>query len=134
VKLSILSPERRLLEGTEIQSVTLPSSEGQIQIMPGHAKMVGVLEIGVFAYQPVSGAEHTGFITAGFFEVRGEDVFVMAETLELRGEIDVDRARRAQKDAEDALRDAALDQHKFQEYQLKLQRALIRQQLAAKEH
>ena len=58
----------------------------------------------------------------------------MAETIELRKEIDVERAKRAQKIAEDILRDAELDEHRFRKYQLKLQRSLIRQQVAAKDH
>ncbi|HAR44141.1 MAG TPA: F0F1 ATP synthase subunit epsilon, partial [Bdellovibrionales bacterium] len=54
---------------------------------------------------------------------------VTAETLELKAEIDVNRAKKAQKLAEDALKAADLDEKKFKKYQLKLQRSLIRQHL-----
>jgi F-type H+-transporting ATPase subunit epsilon len=131
VKLSILSPERRLLEGVEVEEVTLPGSEGQIQILPGHATIVGTLETGGFHYRAKAGQQARGFLATGFFEVKGGDVSVMAETLELQGEISVDRAKKAQKAAEDALRDAELEPSKFKKYQLKLQRALVRQQIAS---
>jgi F-type H+-transporting ATPase subunit epsilon len=131
LKLSVLSPERRVVESVDVDFVTLPGSEGQIQILPGHAAMIGTLHTGIFAYQPVGGTETRGVISTGFFEVEGGTVSVMAETVELKGEINLDRAKNAKSKAESALQEADLDEHKFRKYQLKLQRALIRQQLAA---
>lgn len=134
MNLTILSPERRLLENLEVAEVTLPTSEGEIQILPGHAAMVGTLQTGVFSYQPAGESWHFGVATSGFFEVSGDALTVMAETLEMKGEIDLERAKRAQKLAEEMLNDANLDDHQFKKYQLKLQRALIRQQIVSKEH
>lgn len=133
MKLQLLSPERKLLEGLEVDEVTLPSSEGQIQVLPGHAPMVGSMDTGVFNYRGTDGKTSSGVISMGFFEVRADDLVVMAETIELKGEIDIDRAKRAQKQAEETLKAADLDEHQFNKYQLKLQRALVRQQLAGKE-
>lgn len=130
LKLTVLAPERRLLEGVTVQEITLRGSEGEIQILPGHAPMVGTLETGVFNYKTGSGETCAGMISSGFFEVRDDRVTVIAETLELPGEIDVDRARKAQKLAEETLRQANLDEGEFKKYQLKLERALIRQQFA----
>jgi F-type H+-transporting ATPase subunit epsilon len=96
--------------------------------------MIGLLDTGVINYRMTDGSVHSGVISTGTFEVKDDEVAVMAETLELVGEIDLERARRAQKIAEDALKDAALDEHQFKKYQLKLQRAVIRQQVVAKEH
>ncbi|HLE00118.1 MAG TPA: ATP synthase F1 subunit epsilon [Bdellovibrionota bacterium] len=129
LKLTILSPERKLLESLPVDEITLVGSEGQIEILPGHAAMIGTLETGIFSYRASEGREAKGMISSGFFEVRDDVVVVMAETLELQGEIDVERAKRAQKAAEEALGDADLDEQRFRKYQLKLQRALIRQQL-----
>lgn len=133
LKLTILSPERRLLEGASVEELTLPGSQGQIQILPGHAAMIGALTTGSFSYVNQGGAVSRGVITTGFFEVANDEVKVMAETLELKGEIDLERAKKAQKLAEEVLRDADLDEHKFRKYELKLQRALIRQQVVGHE-
>ena len=130
LKLSILSPERRLLDGVTVEELTLPGSEGQIQILPGHAAMIGRLHTGQFAYRSVGKDPVFGVISSGFFEVADDGVVVMAETLELKSEIDVDRAKRAQKLAEETLNSAGLDEHQFNKYQLKLQRAIIRQHIA----
>jgi len=134
LKLSILSPERRLVEGAVVDEVLLPGSEGQIQILGGHAPFIGVLQAGFFRYRTESKEPVTGVLSAGFFEVQGNEVYVMAETLELQGEIDVNRAKKAQQMAEETLKAADLDEHQFKKYQLKLQRAIIRQQLASQNH
>lgn len=84
LELSILSPEKRFLENTPVVSVTLNGSEGQIQILPGHAPMVGTLESGEFSYQTETGQGAHGVIASGFFEVRDQSVYVLAETLEMK--------------------------------------------------
>ncbi len=129
LKLNILSPERRLVEGLDVIEVTLTGSEGQIQILPGHAPMVGTLETGVFEYKVSGGASIRGAISTGFFEVKNDCVNVMAETLELRDEIDLSRAKKAQQTAEETLKAADLDEASFKKYQLKLQRSIVRQRL-----
>jgi len=131
LKLTILSPEKKTADQVDVQSVTLPGTEGQIQVLPEHAEMVGILETGPFSYVPVSGEPLHGVISHGFFEVVGDVVTVMAETCELANEIDANRAKIAQKKAENALLDPELDQKHFKKYELKLERAIIRQQVAA---
>ena len=74
-----------------------------------------------------------GVISSGFFEVRDGGVTVAAETVELAKEIDLQRAKTAQKKAENALTDPELDFALFRKYELKLQRALVRQQIAGQE-
>lgn len=131
LKLSVLSPERRLVENVVVEEVTLPGTEGQIQVLPGHAPMIGSLETGAFSFKLAGGQETKGVISTGFFQVKDDQLTIMAETLELRTEIDLSRAKRAQEIAEQVLREADLDEHRFKKYQLKLQRALIRQQVAS---
>lgn len=130
MKLTILSPEKKITSSMEVSSVTLPGSEGQIQILPEHADMIGTLETGPFNYAPVSGEPTTGVISSGFFEIKDGAVTVAAETCETAQEIDLQRAKAAQKKAEGALSDPELDMKLFRKYELKLQRALIRQHVA----
>ena len=133
LKLTLLTPERRVFEAVEVSSVTLPTSEGQIQILPGHAAFLGMLNTGAFRFARVSGEQETaGVISSGFFRIVDGLVTVMAETLELRGEIDLARAKVAQSKAEKVLSEETLDEHQFRKYELKLQRALVRQQEASR--
>ena len=134
LKFTVLSPERRFLDHTEVQSVTLPGSEGQIQILPDHAGMIGTLETGSFNYEKITGEKTVGVISTGFFEIKDGELSVMAETVEMADEIDLARAKKAQSKSESVLQAGALEPEQFRKYQLKLQRALIRQQVAGREH
>ena len=128
--LHIFGPEKKVVEGRRVAEVTLPGSEGQVQILPGHAAMVGALETGILSYRIEGDAVARAAISTGFFEVADDQVTLTVETLEMSGDVDVDRARRAQANAEKMLQDATLEEHQFKKYELKLQRALIRQQTA----
>ena len=129
--LNVFSPEKKVLEGRRVSAVTLPGTEGQIQILPGHAAMVGALETGVMSYQVEGEGLAMAAISTGFFEVANDQATLTVETIELSGEVDVERAKRAQAKAEKMLQDAALDPSQFRKYELKLQRAIIRQQTVA---
>jgi F-type H+-transporting ATPase subunit epsilon len=129
LKLTIYSPERKIAERVDIRQVTLPTSEGQIQILPGHAAMIGQLVTGAFEYELRSGEKARGFVSTGFFEVADGQVYLTPETAELSGDIDVSRAAKAQAKAEQVLKSSELDSHSFRKYQLKLERALVRQQI-----
>lgn len=131
LKLTLLSPERKLLEGEIVEEMTIKGSEGEIQIFPGHSPLIGTLETGIFAYKDAAGHRTRGLISSGFFEVHDDYLTVVAETLELQGEVDVESAKRAQREAEQVLTEADLDEHKFREYQLRLERALVQQQLSS---
>lgn len=132
LKLTIITPERRLVEGFDAVSVTLTGSEGQIQILPGHVPMIGALNVGILRYKAVNSQEGAGIISSGFFEVRDDKLTVIAETLELPEEIDIARARAAQEKAEAVLSEAGLDEFRFRKFQSKLQRAIARQQYGGK--
>lgn len=130
LNLRIYSPERKLLDGVPVREVTLPGSEGEIQIYPEHARMVGSLETGPFRFTDAKGQSKVGVISAGFFEIREDEVYVMAETLELSHEIDVSRARQAQESAEEALQ-RELEPGEFDVYETRLRKAVIRQRVAS---
>jgi F-type H+-transporting ATPase subunit epsilon len=127
--LSIFAPERRLTQDEQVKSLILMTAKGEVEILPGHADMISRLETGRFAYVADAKPVVTGVISSGFVSVENGKVKVMAETLELAHEIDASRARTAQVKAEKMLNDASLDEHSFKKYQLKLQRAIIRQSI-----
>ena len=129
--LSIFAPERRLTQDEQVESLILTTSRGEVEILPGHADMISRLETGRFVYSVNGKAPVTGVISSGFVSIENGKVKVIAETLELPHEIDRSRARTAQAKAEKMLTDASLDEHSFKKYQLKLQRAILRQSIGA---
>ncbi len=127
--LEIVSPDRRVLAPVQVQSVTLPGLAGEMTVLPGHARLVSLLGTGALRYVDQGGVEHSAALSSGFVEVEADKVSVMAETLELAKEVDVERAKRAQMKAEERLKERELSPEEFNKYQLKLQRALLRQQV-----
>ena len=125
--LTILAPERKLLQNEPVESLIITTVEGEIEVLPGHADMISQLSTGRFAYRTTKGERTTGVISTGFLSVEEGSVKVIAETIELSGEIDKSRAKQAQANAEKNLNEAGLDEEAFRKYQLKLQRAIIRQ-------
>lgn len=130
MKLSIVTPDRRVVGPVSVVSVTVPGAKGEMTILPGHARLLSTMETGILAFETEDGKKDVAAVSAGFIEVSHDKVTVLAETLELAREIDVDRARRAQEKAEEKMRAKESFNEDMEKWQRKLQRSLIRLQAA----
>jgi F-type H+-transporting ATPase subunit epsilon len=99
----LVTPEREVWSG-QATMVIARGSEGEVGILAGHAPMLIQLGIGPLFIDPVEGERVAAAIDGGFLHVvtnEGETrVDVLAEHAELKGEIDLDRARRQKEEAE----------------------------------
>jgi F-type H+-transporting ATPase subunit epsilon len=128
--LEIVTPERRAFEG-DVDEVILPGSEGEMGILPHHAPLISLLGQGVLRLRH-GGEEQEFAIFGGFVQVRPDRVVVLAETADMASEIDLDRAERARREAENAL-EAGVDASDLDAARQALQRAIIRIRLAERE-
>ena len=128
IEVDIVTPTRKLVEGAKVSSLKIPAKRGEIQIFPGHTDLMSVLGTGPLSFVE-DGRERKFAVSYGFLEVRHDKVLVLAETAEEATDIDLNRAKNAQKKAQDALT-GVLTEDTFQKHQLKLQRSLVRQQVA----
>ena len=128
--LSIVTPERRVAGPVPVSSVTVPGSKGEMTILSGHARLLSTMDTGILVFEREGGKKEIAAISAGFVEVANDKVTVLAETLELSQEIDVDRARRAKERAEEKLKAKENFDVNVEEWQQALQRALIRLEAA----
>jgi len=134
IELIIVTPERQLLRET-VTEVTLPGADGQLGVLPGHAPLITELGIGELIYRKGGSPSDPIAIISGFAEVLGERVTVLAETAERATEIDVERAERAKKRAEERLAAAQNDPNiDWGRAAIALQRSLIRIQVARRRH
>ena len=78
LQFDLVSPERLLLS-EEVDMVTLPGSEGDFGVLPGHAPVLSTLKSGVVEVKGVSEALSRLFVRGGFAEVNGDKVTVLAE-------------------------------------------------------
>jgi|SRR5882724_3953701 len=131
IKLTVVTPERELLSETVVE-VQLPGADGYLGVLPGHAPLITELGVGELTYRPAGGSQSTVLaIMSGFAEVLPERVTVLAETAERAAEIDVARAERALKRAQEQLSSGDPNLN-WDHATIALQRALIRIQVARK--
>ncbi len=98
VTIEIVTPER-VVFSEQVDFVVIPGVEGYLGILTGHAPLVSGIDTGVI--KTLAGAAETKMATSGgFLEVIDDKVVVLADTAELAGEIDVQRAKAARERAE----------------------------------
>jgi F-type H+-transporting ATPase subunit epsilon len=129
LKIDIVTPTKKLVEGVQVDSVKLPGSKGEIQILDGHTELLTLLKTGPLTLVK-DGKERKFSVSYGFAEVRNNKVLVLADTVEESTDIDKARAQTAQKKAQQALM-GTLSDSDFNKQQLKLERALVRQQITS---
>ena len=102
LNLQIITPERVVFAEEDIDSVTLPGSEGEMTILPQHAPLMTELQPGALVFRR-SGEETDVALAGGFVEVRDDKVVILADTAERSEEIDAARAEEARQRAVERL-------------------------------
>ncbi len=101
LQLDIVTPEKRVFS-QEVDSVTLPGSEGELGILPQHIPLVTALKPGELVYQKSGKTEHFA-VGTGFVEVTGQRVSVLTDMAMGEGEIDEHAVEEALKRAQERL-------------------------------
>ncbi|ALA17487.1 MULTISPECIES: F0F1 ATP synthase subunit epsilon [Chelatococcus] len=105
----LVSPERLLFSG-EVESVVVPSSEGEMTVMAGHAPVMAVLKPGVVAVSEGKGAVRRLFVRGGFADVGPDGLTILAEVALPMEELDAETLAQHVRDAEEDVADAKTDQ------------------------
>src|ERR671915_1215083 len=129
LQLEVVTPERRVLSDA-VSSVTVPGRNGEMQILPGHAALISELKTGVLAYNQ-DGTTHQLHVSGGFVEVSDDRVSVLAEIAERPEEIDAARARLTREHTEKQLSAWSGTEEDFEKARVKLERSMVRLQLAS---
>ena len=90
----------------ETTSVRAPGTDGGFEILANHAPMLASLGIGVLSLKTPDGQKITYATSGGFLQVLKNRVIILAESAEAVGEIDVERAKLAEKHAAEKLSEA----------------------------
>ena len=111
ILLSIVTPEKVYLTEGKVDFVSLPASEGEMGILPGHISFVVQLKDGFLRYSSEGEEEQIFAILGGFAQVDKNKVIVLAEGADLAKEIDEELARQEYQKAKDDLskKGAAVD-------------------------
>lgn len=130
LSLTIVTPERRVVGPIPVKSLTAPAGKGEVTILPGHARFLTTMETGVLSFERENGEKQAAAVSFGFLEVQSDKIVVLAETLELAQEIDIDRAKRALEKSQERLKAKETFEEEMIKWQRKEQRSLIRMQAA----
>ena len=129
LQLEIVTPERRVVSES-VEMVTVPGLEGELGILPGHTQLISQMRTGVLSFTQ-GGATFRLHVSGGFVEVSDDRVSVLAEVAERPEEIDAARARIAREHAEKTLSAWSGTEEDFEVARAKLERSIVRLQLAA---
>jgi len=128
IQLRIVTPERELVEG-EVSEVSIPGKDGYLGVLPGHAPLLTELQSGELTYRQDEMPFHVA-IHWGFAEVLPDRVIVLANLAERAEEIDVERAERARRRAEEQLKHPPESDAELEEAREALRRAVCRLETA----
>ena len=135
LQLEVITPHRTVLN-KQVDSISLPGIEGELGILADHIPLLTIMDSGILTY---SIKEKTQSIAVhwGYAQVDGNSVRVLAELAETADEIDINRAKEAEKKAKSKLAPANSknveledENDRFKKYENKLKRSIVRQRLA----
>lgn len=78
LRLKIVSPEKVVYDG-EIESVTVPGTKGEFQILRDHAPIISSLQNGKVEFVAKGGERQSLDVTGGFVEVKKNEVSLCVE-------------------------------------------------------
>lgn len=81
MKLSLLTPEKKIVMSQEVDEVVVPGHNGELDILPGHAPLMTLLSTGILRWRLKGSSEfHKIVVSWGYCEVNPEGVIVLAES------------------------------------------------------
>lgn len=128
LKLEIVTPQEKVYS-EDVDSVTLPTTTGEIGILPGHIPLITEVKAGELGVVK-EGQLDLLAVDNGFAEIYGDTVSVLTEAAIDIEDIDLASAEAAQRRAEEALRKAKeenLDPDEVEALEAKIRFALVQQ-------
>lgn len=127
IKFQIITPEK-VVFNEEIDSITLPTVDGEITVLPNHIPLISVTKPGEIMIRK-DGEVHHMAVMRGFVETSENRVRLMTDAAELAEEIDERRAQEAKERAEKLVAESK-DQVEYTDASAALARALARVKVA----
>jgi len=133
LQLEIVTPDKALVRET-VDEVVVPGADGELGVLPGHTPLLATLKVGELWYRQGS-EKHYLAVAFGFVEVLPERVTILAHVAERPQDIDVERAERAKRRAEERLAQpvtTAMGDMDFERARIAMMKSLIRLQVASR--
>jgi F-type H+-transporting ATPase subunit epsilon len=116
-KLTLVTPEKRLVLDQEIDEVTVPAFRGELNILPGHAPLITTLETGVLRYKLKGQESQMVSISWGYCQVSPTGVNILAEYAVAPVDLHIEELKKSLADAERRLGTESLTEEQWAEAQ-----------------
>lgn len=110
MRLRIACPESNAYEG-EAAFVALPSSDGEMGVLPGHANEICTVEAGVVRVcdKALGTVDRRFAVAGGYAEITGDEVVILAQRAKDLSSVDAEAVRARLQDFEDQLSNLSQD-------------------------
>ncbi len=127
----ILTPSKIVSKNMSAESLLIPTTRGQINILENHTHLVTNLSTGMLSvFGGADYADRHFALTSGVCKVLDNKIVILSNTAEENTDVDLERARLALKNAEEKLKHSEnLSAEEFEKYSRKVERAKIRIQI-----
>lgn len=106
ISLEIITPSKQAFSG-KVKSITVPGTAGSFQVLFNHAPLLSTFEIGKIKLEDLEGKEIEFATSGGTVEVTENKILILADSLESKEEIDINRAKQAYDRAKERLANRA---------------------------
>ena len=134
IQFEIITPEKVVYRDA-VESITLPTSEGEITVLPGHLPLIALLQAGALTVR--KGKEESYMaVSSGFVEVQsGSRVKILADTADRAEDLTLPAIEAARERARTVLREKRRsDDVGYHAAAAILERELARARVARKHH
>ncbi|MBI5221832.1 MAG: F0F1 ATP synthase subunit epsilon [Candidatus Magasanikbacteria bacterium] len=105
INLKIVTPEKIIYQNDQVDQVSIPTSTGEITVLPNHIPLVSILKSGEMIFKE-NGQDNYFAVSGGFLEVKdGNEVIILADNVERAHEINIEKAEAAKAKAETQMRE-----------------------------
>jgi F-type H+-transporting ATPase subunit epsilon len=127
--LELVTPDRAVVQES-VDEIQIPGAEGYLGVLPGHTPLLVGLQVGELWFRQ---GEQTSYVSVafGFAEILPDRVTILAQIAERAEDIDVERAKEAERRAREHLAATVTDVD-FERARISLMKSLIRLQVASK--
>jgi F-type H+-transporting ATPase subunit epsilon len=94
MKMTLVTPEKKILTGTEVESVLVPAYRGELNILDGHTPLITTLDTGIMRWK-TKGSDRFNYavISWGYCEVYPNGIDILAEMADLPEDVNLTEAQ-----------------------------------------
>ena len=130
IHLKIVTPDKVLLD-KEVESVSIPTVEGEITVLPDHIPILAGMKPGELRIKEDKKEEYFS-VMRGVAEVDGKNITILTDEAEHADDIDEEKAVEAQKAAKELKEKKRDGEEGYAEAMVELERSLSRIKIARK--